>query len=772
MSLLVIRRLATIIVSCGSDALIPRTRKAQTASSGRPFGVARIRLRGLRAFVWVGLSVCCAGGAERKPLGLYVHVEAGVAIGSYPGKSPSPSTLHAYLQNFYAGLLADPAISGITFGAHWDQTQPSSGTATSSFDWSYLDDVFTAATAAHKTIQLIMTPGVDSPAWLMAQLPSCDTLFTKGRAPANCGAVTFAGFPEQQRADTNVMPLPWNTVYQQAWTAFLTSLNARYGSNPTLVAVAIAGPICASDEMILPTSVNTTAAQPSGLAPDDMWAALIRNAFPTNAAYQKSDQVFIDAWKQAIDAAENIFTGLTLFLGPDAGQDLPTFGLTSVTPHADNTLFALECSSAVKAQLVSCEAKTEILSYFVTVTGSNVKGTQVGGMTASSRSTNGNIGVPGVKVLTSLTPAPAAPFVGGAEFDYPISESRTMEETGCPDGNSDCVGLTIEEAAYNVLTVFFSQTPAAAFYGGTVGTAPIQYLDVPMPDLQYAQATACPATASPFLANTSLQDLYARASRDLLAMAGQTTPLAPSTCAVAAAPAISLVANAEGESPAIAPNSWVEIKGSNLAQPGDARVWQASDFVGNTMPTKLDNVSVTVNGKAAYVYYISPQQVNILTPPDALSGSVRVEVTNNGATSVSFNAPTQSISPSFFVFNGGPYVAATRVDGSLIGPQSLFPGATTPAKPGEIIVLYANGFGPTNVPVQSGSTSQSGTLSPLPAIQIGGAPANVQFAGLVGPGEFQFNVVIPTATPDGDQPIIASYGGFNTQSGALITVHH
>jgi hypothetical protein len=81
-----------------------------------------------------------------------------------------------------------------------------------------------------------------------------------------------------------VIPQPWNPVYQQAWTAFPTSLNARYGSNPALMA-AISGPICASDEMILPTAVNTTAPQPSGLAPDDMWAALIQHSFPMNAAY-------------------------------------------------------------------------------------------------------------------------------------------------------------------------------------------------------------------------------------------------------------------------------------------------------------------------------------------------------------------------------------------------------------------------------------------------------------------------------------------------------
>src|ERR1700693_3658968 len=43
-----------------------------------------------------------------------------------------------------------------------------------------------------------------------------------------------------------------------------------------------------------------------------------------------------------------------------------------------------------------------------------------------------------------------------------------------------------------------------------------------------------------------------------------------------------------GESPAIAPNTWVEIKGVNLAPSSDSRIWQASDFVGTQMPTELD----------------------------------------------------------------------------------------------------------------------------------------------------------------------------------------
>jgi uncharacterized protein (TIGR03437 family) len=236
------------------------------------------------------------------------------------------------------------------------------------------------------------------------------------------------------------------------------------------------------------------------------------------------------------------------------------------------------------------------------------------------------------------------------------------------------------------------------------------------------------------------------------------------------APVITLVANAEGGVATISPNSWVEIKGSNLAPSGDTRIWQTPDFANNQLPTNLDGVSVTVNGVPAYVYYISPTQVNILTPPNAISGSVAVQLTQNGVTSTNFAVQAQAQSPSFFIFGGGPYIAATHVNGSYLGPTTLYTGLTTPAKPGETIVMYANGFGSTSTPVVSGSETQSGTLSPMPVITIGGVSATVTFAGLVAPGEFQFNVVVPPSLPSGDQPTIATYNGLTTQAGTLITV--
>ena len=233
-------------------------------------------------------------------------------------------------------------------------------------------------------------------------------------------------------------------------------------------------------------------------------------------------------------------------------------------------------------------------------------------------------------------------------------------------------------------------------------------------------------------------------------------------------PAISKVANAEGEALTIGPNTWVEIKGSGLAP--DTRIWQASDFVNNQMPTSLDGVSVTMNGQNAFVYFISPGQINVLTPPNLAAGSVQVVVTNQGAATTAFPATAQQLSTSFFIFNGGPYVVATHLDGSVIGPTTLYPGSSTPAAAGETIIVYANGFGPVLPAVVAGSATQSGNLPSLPVVRIGAGTATVMFAGLVSPGLYQFNVQVPAGTPSGDNSITATFNGNTTQAGTLLTI--
>jgi uncharacterized protein (TIGR03437 family) len=233
-------------------------------------------------------------------------------------------------------------------------------------------------------------------------------------------------------------------------------------------------------------------------------------------------------------------------------------------------------------------------------------------------------------------------------------------------------------------------------------------------------------------------------------------------------PAIAGVANAESGAPLIAPNTWIAIAGSSLA--ADSRTWMLPDFVNNQLPVALDGTSVTINGQNAFVFYISQTQINVLTPPNLASGPAQVQVTLAGVSSAAFTVQAQPLSPSFFVFSGFPYVLATHADGSLIGPATLAPGSTTPAKPGETVVAYANGFGPASVAVVAGSLNQTGVLNPLPTIQVGGINANVRFAGLISPGLYQLNFDIPAGLAAGDYAILASVSNTATQAGAVITV--
>jgi len=112
--------------------------------------------------------------------------------------------------------------------------------------------------------------------------------------------------------------------------------------------------------------------------------------------------------------------------------------------------------------------------------------------------------------------------------------------------------------------------------------------------------------------------------------------------------------------------------------------WTNADFVDKNLPTELDGVSVKVNGIPAYVYYISPTQLNVLAPDDTVTGQVQVQVTNPSGTSNRFSANESAVSPAaFFVFTA-KYPAAVHTSGVLVGKAGLIAGANfAPAKPGE-----------------------------------------------------------------------------------------
>jgi uncharacterized protein (TIGR03437 family) len=233
----------------------------------------------------------------------------------------------------------------------------------------------------------------------------------------------------------------------------------------------------------------------------------------------------------------------------------------------------------------------------------------------------------------------------------------------------------------------------------------------------------------------------------------------------------------------IAQNTFIEVKGTNLVPattPAAGTIWSnAPDFASGKMPTNLDGVSVTVNGKPAFVYFYcsavtstacATDQIDVLTPLDSSTGPVQVVVTSGSTVSTSFTVNMKAVVPTFLLFNALGPVVATHSDYSLLGAAALYPGATTPAKPGEAVVLYAIGFGlPVNLLV-NGSSSQAGSLPSAPVCQVGGLAASA-IATLISPGLYQVNLTIPPGAPSGDDPIVCTYNnGATTPAGDFISV--
>jgi uncharacterized protein (TIGR03118 family) len=242
------------------------------------------------------------------------------------------------------------------------------------------------------------------------------------------------------------------------------------------------------------------------------------------------------------------------------------------------------------------------------------------------------------------------------------------------------------------------------------------------------------------------------------------------------------VMNGASFSTALAANTWVSIvKGDELS--ATTRSWLASDFVGNTLPTQLNGLSVSINGNPAAVSYVSPTQINFLTPPNLTSGTAQIQVTNNGLTSATVSAPIASTAPAFFTLGtadaaGNTYIAAEHANGSVAGPPDLVTGLTsTPYNAGETMVLYGSGFGPTVPLAAAGQLLTTALPSAVtPTVTVGGLPATVSFSGLVGPGLYQLNVVLPPGTATGAAgataavPVVATVGGAQSQAKAVVAV--
>jgi uncharacterized protein (TIGR03437 family) len=262
--------------------------------------------------------------------------------------------------------------------------------------------------------------------------------------------------------------------------------------------------------------------------------------------------------------------------------------------------------------------------------------------------------------------------------------------------------------------------------------------------------------------------------------------LTPSTSTGGSTPQITaggiVSASAFGGFSAATAGSWIEIYGTNLG-PTTAYTWAGTDFTGNNAPTRLQSVTVTVNGINAYPDYVSATQVNVQVPGGVGTGPATVILTTPNGSSAPYTLNLNAIQPgllttSAFLIGGKQYVAALHANGTFVVPTTA-PALGTPAKPGETILMYGIGFGPA---APSGGSAlspgvivtQANTLTNLMQMFFGGTSATLAYDGLAPNfvGLYQFNVVVPASLSNNDAIPLTFNVGSTAGSQTLYTAVH
>jgi uncharacterized protein (TIGR03437 family) len=376
------------------------------------------------------------------------------------------------------------------------------------------------------------------------------------------------------------------------------------------------------------------------------------------------------------------------------------------------------------------------------------------------------------KITFAATPAGLSASAASLYF-----AGSTLHNTGAPSQI-----LTVSTAGAPIsFTITPSTTSGGPWLGSSSITGTTPYSMTVSVDIYAGTTTALPPGT------------YKGAFTITPTTPGYTTPVVvPVTLVLSASvpansPAISTtngILNAASNQPGsgIVANSYVTIKGTNLASTTDTL---NSSIVGGQLPTSLDGVTVTFEGRPGYISYISPTQINVLVPQIDL-GSASVSVSNNGALAQgsSQTVGVNQYSPAFFLFSGSTQAIATRQDYSYAAKAGTIAGlTTTPAKPGDVLILWGTGFGATTPATLPGYVTPSdraySTSTPV-TVTINNVPATVYGAALAPgfAGLYQVAIQVPPSLPNGDWPIVATIGSAmldnatSSPSGVILTVHN
>ena len=218
----------------------------------------------------------------------------------------------------------------------------------------------------------------------------------------------------------------------------------------------------------------------------------------------------------------------------------------------------------------------------------------------------------------------------------------------------------------------------------------------------------------------------------------------------------------------VSPGEVIVLYGSNL---GPAKLTQYHVDSSGLVDCQLAGTTVQVNGACAPIIYTSSTQVAAIVPYSVSGSTAQVTVTYQGQTTAAGSLPVAPSAPGLFTLDStgkGP-AAAVNQDGTINS-------AATPAKSGDVILLYATGEGQTT---PSGADGKPAAV-PLPqpnlpvTVTIGGQNVKPQYAGGA-PGEvagvMQINVQVPSGIQHGNAvPVLVQVGAVSSQAGVTIAV--
>ncbi|HXB73152.1 MAG TPA: choice-of-anchor V domain-containing protein [Candidatus Acidoferrales bacterium] len=365
--------------------------------------------------------------------------------------------------------------------------------------------------------------------------------------------------------------------------------------------------------------------------------------------------------------------------------------------------------------------------------------------------------IPGVKQRVAVQVADPAQQRWGFELTARLNSDLQNGQAGDFTPIDNMTQVICEDSAPKPCAsgVSFITHTSAGTRNGTPGGATFQF------DWTPPATNAGPVTL--YVAGNAANGNGAPTGDQIYTSSVQLAPAIPAAPVVTAGNIVSAATSVVG---AMAPDSWVTIFGSNLS--ATTRAWADSDFQNSGLPFSLDGVSVLLNvnstPRVAYVGYVSPTQVNFLLPSNAGAGATTVQVKNPAGSSAATTITVAASAPQLFTVDGKS-VLCSHLNGSLLTK-------TTPAAPGETIVVYGTGLGPTSPALIPGLVPATATsLATLPQVTIGGTAATVAFAGVVPgtAGVYQINVQVPSSAANGDLPVVVQAGTASSAS-TLLTV--